>query len=277
MRTLALLFCAVVVRANPVLDISVDPVAGTYNVSINDQVWFPGGPTKVWADGTLYSSSDGSLVVTAHSEGSGTDTMGDFKLHELTWSAPAANATVGLFVQFKVYGSYIVFEQRNAYTIPNAGVGNKDGVATVFPSFQVSSDTTKMRRGALAFNGDMVGSGYQTFEWGKADVPHGVAGTAPIAVFAEDASATSVLSPAYNFMAANQYFDGESNILMYGVQGAVGEIPAGFTIQTILTASAQGPGGAMMEWGDVLLEKYGKDRSGPERDMTLNYLGYSTE
>ena len=27
----------------------------------------------------------------------------------------------------------------------------------------------------------------------------------------------------------------------------------------------------------VLLEKYGKDRSGPERDMTLNYLGYSTE
>ena len=90
MRALALLLCAVAVRAKPALDVSVDPAAGTYNVSINGQAWFPGGPTKVWAEGKLYSSVDGSLVVTEHSEGSGTDTMGDFKLHELTWSADGA-------------------------------------------------------------------------------------------------------------------------------------------------------------------------------------------
>ena len=56
MRALALLLCAVAVRAKPALDVSVDPAAGTYNVSINGQAWFPGGPTKVWAEGKLYSS-----------------------------------------------------------------------------------------------------------------------------------------------------------------------------------------------------------------------------
>ena len=34
---------------------------------------------------------------------------------------------------------------------------------------------------------------------------------------------------------------------------------------------------AMIDWGDLLLSKYGKDRQGVECDFTLNYLGYSTD
>ena len=33
----------------------------------------------------------------------------------------------------------------------------------------------------------------------------------------------------------------------------------------------------MLDWGDLLLRKYGKDRAGVEHDFTLNYLGYSTD
>ena len=62
--------------AAPVLDVVVDPTTGSYNVSLGGKVWFPGGPTKVWSDGKLFSSDDGSLVVTHADDGAGTDTMG---------------------------------------------------------------------------------------------------------------------------------------------------------------------------------------------------------
>jgi len=205
--------------------------------------------------------------------------MGAFEATELVWKPSNISAgSFSLTTQFKAYESFIVFEQRNGAEISEASSGNKDGVSTVFPSFK-AVDLQNSRRGALTYDGDMVGSGYRTLEWSSTTnhVPSGVSGTAPIVIFDESLDTTAVISPAYNFMAANQYFSQGDACLQYGVMGNVSSLPAGFTIQTIVSFSSNGINNAMMEWGDVLLNKYGKDRNGVEKDFTLNYLGYSTD
>jgi len=230
----------------------------------------------MWSGGKLYSSDEGSLNLTGTETFSGTDTMGAFKATELTWSAEAGGSA-SLITQFKLYDSYIVFEQRIGAKIENASCGNHDGVATVFPSFKVEADKNGKRRGFMQSTGQMVGETTEAFEWGTKAIPGGAMNTGPLILFSQDLSTTSVISPAYNMMAANQYYDPKQNLLMYGVMGTIEKLPVGFTVQTILTLSDNGINRAMMEWGDVLLQKYGKDRSGPENDMTLNYLGYSTD
>ena len=152
----------------------------------------------------LYSSANKTLTPGPAKAWKGTDALGAYDGTELTWSAKGSPALV---TQFKQYDGHIIFEQRVAAAIDNAGTGSKEGVGTAFPSFQAAD--TKSRRGALAYAGDMVGAGYQTFEWGASttDVPDGVSGTSPLVIFAEDLQSTIVISPAYNFMAANQYWD----------------------------------------------------------------------
>ena len=54
-------------------------------------------------------------------------------------------------------------------------------------------------------------------------------------------------------------------------------MPRGFQIETILVVS-RGINMAMRAWGDALLTRYGKSRQAAwEKDVTLQYLGYSTD
>jgi len=65
----------------------------------------------------------------------------------------------------------------------------------------------------------------------------------------------------------------------YGLQGSITEIPAGFTLSYIVSASSGagvGVNEAFEEWGDKLLGTYGKSREVSYRDYSLNYLGYET-
>ncbi len=70
-----------------------------------------------------------------------------------------------------------------------------------------------------------------------------------------------------------QEFDG--NVIRYGILGSVTDVPAGFTVETVLVAGA-GINGAMVQWGDALLHRYGKLRYAYKRDYILTHLGYST-
>lgn len=227
------------------------------------------------SNGKLLSSADGSLQVIANTTYNGTDNLGDFLGKELTWSSTAGE--VEFKTRFRLYSDFLVFEQYNVYEISSMGCGGKNTVATAFPSFVVQTAGESLRRGTLAFDGDFLGHFYKSFEWGEEDIPSGIAGTAPIVVFSQDLKASCVLSPASNFMVANQYYSSDSKTLIYGIMGSIEALPADFSMQTILTLSGHGVNRAMMRWGEILLNKYGKDRSGHERDMTLNYLGYSTD
>ena len=60
--------------------------------------------------------------------------------------------------------------------------------------------------------------------------------------------------------------------------GAVTSIPAGYTLETILSVSAEGGVNKPMEdWGSVLLAKYGKQRYAYRRDLAVQRLGFSTD
>ena len=125
----------------------------------------------------------------------------------------------------------------------------------------------------------MVGSGYHFGEWDdkSSGVGSGITGTAPLCVFSADLKASIVLSPFSNFMAASQAWDKGAGTLSYGVMGDVGTVPAGYKVETVLSLGS-GVAPAMIAWGDKLLAAYGKRRAAAwERDMTLRYLGYSTD
>ena len=52
----------------------------------------------------------------------------------------------------------------------------------------------------------------------------------------------------------------------------------GYTLETVLSVSPTGGvNRAMMDWGDVLLAKYGKERYAYRRDLAVRQLGYSTD
>ena len=85
-----------------------------------------------------------------------------------------------------------------------------------------------------------------------------------------------VLSVASNFMAASQVW--AEGTLSYGVMGAVTSIPEEYTVEVILAVHADGGVNSAMEsWGDVLLNKYGKERYAYRRDLAMQKLGYSTD
>ena len=65
--------------------------------------------------------------------------------------------------------------------------------------------------------------------------------------------------------------------LCYGPLGSLESIPAAFSLETIVVAFAGGPTDAVLHWGDQMLTQYEKTRKGPDFDLTLTYLGYSTD
>ena len=69
--------------------------------------------------------------------------------------------------------------------------------------------------------------------------------------------------------------DHVGDTLQYGVLGTVQHIPTGYVLETLVLASS-GVHTAMLEWGDRLLARYGKERYAYKRDYILTHLGYST-
>jgi hypothetical protein len=271
---LALVVLAVTTAQRPSqnkIGITVDP-SGSYEVLIAGEAWFTSGPTAVWKDGKELSSADGSLKPGPIKTWAGTDVTGAYTGTELAWMD---GTTSTLITQFKAYSDHIIFEQRTGVALKCA-TGNKDSTGTTFPSFKAID--TKVKRGALAYNDDMVGRNYKSFEWSSltSSVPDGIVGTAPLVIFTEDLTSSVVISPAYQFMSTSQSWDNKTATLSYGVMGSATMIPAGFQSQVIISASS-GVSKAMMDWGDLLLNKYGKDRKAVDYDFTLNYLGYSTD
>ena len=103
----------------------------------------------------------------------------------------------------------------------------------------------------------------------------GIKGTGPVVLFPPDLQTPLVLSGYTNFMAHSQTLDA-NNTLSYGIMGGVTSVPAGYSVSTVLVLTA-GINQAMDDWGDVLLNKYGKERYAYKRDFANQVLGYSTD
>jgi len=270
---------------------AVDNATATFSVEVHGETWFSAGaPASVRSNGKLYvadgKGSATSLVpVGPPVVDTGRDSAGAFTKWTWAWSVPGMPGDGGHFLTTaRLYSSTVVFGQTFVADFVGTATGDKDKIISSFPSFGYAASDVAAKRGFLQFGGDMTGSGYQLGELGisHGKLGSGITGTAPLVIFDEQLSSSVVLSPFSNFMAASQSVDEtllHGGTLSYGVMGNVSAVPAGYELETVLVLSRGGISAAMMAWGDVLLERYGKTRDGAwdGRDVTLQYLGYSTD
>ena len=84
-----------------------------------------------------------------------------------------------------------------------------------------------------------------------------------------------MLSPlGANVMTSSQKYSGPGTHLSYGLLGSVADVPAGYTLEFVLSVG-RGVRPAMLKWGDLLLANSGKQRDAAwDLDYSLRYLGY---
>ena len=127
--------------------------------------------------------------------------------------------------------------------------------------------------GYLAYSGDMTGSSPHFGSYPSADIPGGTLG-GPLAVFTADLETSFVISSASSFMMHTCY--NIHDMLHYGVAGEVEALPAGYSMETIVYVGS-GVNALFDGWGKTMRQYYGKDMAFKARDMTLQFLGYSTD
>jgi hypothetical protein len=117
-------------------------------------------------------------------------------------------------------------------------------------------------------------------QWNSTTVlPEGIGGSGVNCIFNEDSSISVVISPLNHFMVWS-HTSPSPGTLHHGIMGNITEIPAGFTMKTILYVGKEnGINAAMSEWGSLLRDVYSKPslQSARSKDITLQYLGYSTD
>lgn len=242
-------------------------------------MWLNSATTSFRNNGDTFTSDSGNLTVVSSQKTSGEDTLGQFDKTTLTWQTSNGVQFLTAVRSYTSGSSALVFEQ----TFPSGANGTSlgptqdtmDMVISSWPSFEVAPVAQSI--GFLAFMGQMTGDAAYTGIWNSdAIISGGIAGSAPLLLFNEDASATVVVSAFNNFMAHSQFYDPNAHTLSYGLLGSITSVPAGYTLETVLYAG-DGINAGMLGWGDTLLTRYSKQRNAYKRDFTLRNLGYSTD
>eukprot|EP00051_Salpingoeca_urceolata_P021745 m.344479 g.344479 ORF g.344479 m.344479 type:complete len:749 (-) comp19854_c2_seq17:290-2536(-) len=276
MRTLVVVLLATAlaaVHARPAARGSIDvDVAddGSYIVTVNGSPWFSSMDTYVTLGNTTYAAHNNTLKLESKDHSAGADSGGAYTVYNQLWTT----GTTFWFTSIRVYTEHVVFSQKFLEDATGTATGNRQDVSSCFPSFNMSIDAT---RGYVSYQGDMTGSSTRVGTWGDVSaLGTGVRGTGPIVVFKKDLSVSTVVSPYSNFMSLNQAYHKHTNTLAFGLAGSVDKVPAGFTLETIVSVGS-GINQGMNTWGDILLSQYGKKRHAYRQDMAMELLGYSTD
>jgi hypothetical protein len=287
-----LLLTTTAMAASP-FSIDLKSTPGSFDIQLDGNTWFAAGKPASMREGgkTLTAGTAGLMLNSTREAIEGSDSLGAYK----KWSWIFASSATGARFETNVrlYDDAIAFEQHFPEGLTGTSANDVDKLITSFPSLAMpaASSDGAPRRGYLQYSRDMTGSGYHAGEWDakSSGVGSGIAGTGPLCVFSEDLSHSVVLSPFSNFMAASHYYDngtiadsplpsGGGATLSLGLMGGIESVPAGYSVEFILVHSDNGPSANMVHWGDKLLSRYGKRRTGAwERDLTLQTLGYSTD
>lgn len=109
----------------------------------------------------------------------------------------------------------------------------------------------------------------------------GIGGSGVLAIHSLDHHCTALLSPLTNFMSSSRQSPPSSpGTIQYGIMGNVTSIPAGYSMKTILyIGEGLGINAAVSQWGSVVRKYHNKGdmRQSVEKDITLRYLGYTTD
>lgn len=140
------------------LHVSIDPMHGNYNVTVNERVWFRSSYTAIYADHRWYRSDEDSLSLISTNIAQGNDPyLGRWNetqlVYRLTRDTSVTNVTSSIR-QWESISAISFHLNTGDQSLPGGMSADTDQVRTVFPSFLFEQVSTDDHRGILSFAGN---------------------------------------------------------------------------------------------------------------------------
>jgi hypothetical protein len=261
------------------MDIVMSPTIVPFNVTEGGEQWFLSEPPFFYNGVTRVVVGENGVMTNIVKGDKGVDVLGPYTLYGFTLIDSQDNVTT-MDCRIKIYQREravfaIIFEQSFPSGIPSLAVNNVNLVSTGFPVLSVINPVI-LDRGWMRIAGGQAGSQDEGLGlWSRATQLSGGLLGGPITLFSMDLSQTIVISSYSNFM-VNSWTMPKAGQIEFGLLGSVKKVNPGFTLSTIFHWSSNGIRQGILEWGDSLRKTY-KRINNREEDITLNYLGYSTD
>ena len=263
-------------------------LSACYAVRVRGVPWFVGSQTELYESGRWHNSSTGELVLNGTDRDFGTDVLGSFASITLHWKTRSGGVPFDTSIRVYNSSSSIVFAQvfpRGASgflgTASPTHTQKQWGTpGSAWPSLDATGTYGRLGGAdGLGFAAWRETAGHPVcgrfptgFSDAKASSPDGV----PL-MFFDEGGRTAVLSPLTS-MLSTVYDVSPEGVLRCGVQGTALMLPAGHSTESVLFVGRESDGvnEAMMAWGDLLRQRYGKPKPSYTLHTQLERLGYSS-
>ena len=273
-----LLLSAAVLCAGVRVDVASD---GSYEVVVpdaaGDKTWLSSGNASFFAAGKWFTHDD--LNIATKDISGTTDTYGSYTGKSISFASRDTEKMLDIVATVKNYNGFAVMDVTYVKGINSTNsTKDIDGISSTFPSFNLVQPSGAPKLGVMAWKGTFINQANTGPRFGiypdTAGLSTGKDG-GPHMLF-DDEHAVMV-SAESNFMAHT--FAVEDGSLAAGIIGSVTDIPAGYSISTILSGGAAGVGinNEVQAWGDRLRARYGKTWDTYNNDFTAQHLGYNTD
>lgn len=258
----------------------------------------------IYANNKKYSTADNTLVLNNTYQVTDYDPLG--KYYEYAFVYNLIDTDSNVIFSMKIYNQTngaiesIIFKQYFPDTLTGCSTGNADILVSNFPSFNIQdfSDDAGFAHWVSWYYGpdhptynktdtksnskySLPAPGFISPVTGlfnnQTSMPGGVAGSGTTCFFSKSHDFAYVFSPFDNVMPLSN-LSPEPGVIENGLMGNVSTIVAGSSYTFILT-SGRNLSDAMSNFGTLLRNFNSKPESKISRvdDLTLNYLGYSTD
>jgi hypothetical protein len=269
---------------------TVDQVITSVMDPTNREISLVSAPLSLWRGGHLLRPGAG-LAASAPATSSGVDArLGPFNELSQSWTcAGEEEAGPCLVTSIRVLERHAAVVWRQEWPRGTSGapsLGTTTQSICAFPSFEGaaanSSAAGPLRLGDLGFvtwTGEFAvtpawRAGRFPADYGKWPGDWGVY-AGPLSLFDESARRGLVLGPLSGFTASvNALHEGDA--LAVGPHGMIEELPAGYSLDTVLVLGG-GVVAAQMDYGSLLLVAHAKQRLLPNVSVAVRALMYSAD
>jgi hypothetical protein len=284
----------------PTPTLALDTGTGAYTLHLAGAgSSLPSAPYRVLHGGRWLNSTAGEgLELHSRTARSGSDQHGEWSAVDLRWHlaaaqragrAAAASPESVWVTTFRCYNrsGMVVFTQRFPDGLTDTAAAGERSInrpSTAFPAFGMPGTTL----GMVTFQGQNAAPTTQVGTW--PDASRGGYDGGPVAVFTKDLrQGIALLSPLTQFMSVLHAKLFADDALSFGIGGLLRSVPAGFSVDFVVSFSYPAAAAAeeedrfaglmaraWMGWGDVLLRHYNQQRTRPDASPWISQLGYST-
>jgi hypothetical protein len=275
-RLVPALLLALVEIAQSKVDLSVS-ADGSYKV-YHDGIVLPSAPDAyaVRYDNAVHTVKDGSLKMDAPpASSSGSDSMGDYTSYSLSFNQNKFAASFKLYPAIDAILFTQSFPQGLTGMAATTDGSPQNDLASGFPVFFGPINQLDTDYAFLTWPECMSTGHTGLFKGSEVESKSGLrdnTGT-PLVLFASNGTAI-MMSAVSNMMTAQVVLGGlVDTSLGAGFNAMLSEVPAGWTLETLLVGKST-INATVMAWGDLLLGRSGKKRTPPDADLTISTLGW---